>query len=230
MSDENKHIIDTKFQEIKTDDKVILYTIEEISQKLKVSETKILHLIFKFNKTRSNFFKSSDRLSQDEIDVLDIALDLLEEKNMSYDEVIEYFNKNMNNLINKETGEIKENLSKIDSQVIAKNITIEVDKRINKLETYINDTIVSSIKDSFKEEAMKIAKSSLEAVYQIKDDMISTVNIMSDDIKDLKKENHNQSKELERLYSKDTERMRNTLNDKQKEIENLKKRTRSRKK
>lgn len=222
-------IIDTNYQEINKEE-IVYYSIEQVANKLDVSETKIHHLIFKFNKMskNNNFFERTDKISQTDFDKIELILDLLN-SDMGYDDVVEYFEKNMNGLINKDTGEIKQDLSKIDSQVIAKSVTIEVIKKMDALENKLINTISNNVSEAFKEEAKKIAQLSLEAMEQTKNVMIKGMDTVNEKVKVLEKKIESKDKELERLYSKETERMRNTLNDKQKEIEELEKKLESEK-
>jgi hypothetical protein len=222
-------IIDTNYQEINNEE-VVYYSTEQVANKLDVSETKIHHLIFKFNKMskNNNFFERTDKISQTDFDKIELILDLLG-SDMGYDEVVEYFEKNMNGLINKKTGEIKQDLSKIDSQVIAKSVTIEVIKKMDALERKLINTITNNVSETFKEEAKKIAQLSLDAMEQTKNVMINGMDIVNEKVDVLEKKIESKDKELERLYSKETERMRNSLNDKQKEIEELQKKLESEK-
>jgi exonuclease VII large subunit len=218
----NEHqIIDTKFQEIDKEEP-IYYTLDNIAEKLNISITKVNHFIFKFSKNDNNFFERTDKISQTDYEKLELALDLLE-NGMNYDEIVAYFKNNIRNLINKDTGEIKEDLSKTDSQVIAKSVTIEINKRMDILESAITSTITNNVTESFKEEAKKIAQLSLEAMEQTKNIMVNGMDAMNNKVETLEKKIESKDKELERLYSKDTERMRNKLDEKQKEIEELEK-------
>ena len=216
-------IIDTNFQEVETSE-IINYTIEEVAKKLNISNTKVNHLIFKLNKASSNndFFEKTDMISQDDFEKLELAVDLIKDE-MPYDEVVNYFKNNSNGLIDRETGIIKENLTKIDSQVIAKNVTIEIKKETDKIVNQIKNQLTDDITGSFKEEAMKIAQVSLDAMNQTKDIMLNNIEILTDKMQSLEQSNQDKDKELERLYSKETTTMRNKIDKKQEEIENLKK-------
>lgn len=212
-------IIDTKFQEVNKEEP-IYYTLDQISEKLNISITKVNHFIFKFSKNDNNFFERTDKISQTDFEKLELALDLLD-SGMNYDEVVAYFKNNIHGLINRETGEIKEDLSKTDSQVIAKSVTIEVIKKMDALENKLINTITNNVSEAFKGEAKKIAQLSLEAMEQTKNVMISGMDIVNEKVDMLEKKIESKDKELERLYSKETERMRSTLKDKQNEIEEL---------
>jgi hypothetical protein len=220
----NEHeIVDTNFQEVNKDE-IIYFTIEQVAEKLDVSVTKVHHLIFKLNKTSkdNNFFERTDKISQNDFEKIELAIDL-QSSGMNYDEVALYFQNNIHGLINRETGEIKEDLSKADSQVIAKSVTREVIKRMDILETAITKTITNNVTESFREEAKKIAQLSLEAMEQTKNLMVNGMDAMNNKVESLEQKIELKDKELERLYSKETENMRNSLYEKQKEIENLKK-------
>lgn len=218
-----REIVDTSFQEVNKDE-TIYFTIEQIAKKLDVGVTKVHHLIFKLNKTSkdNNFFERTDKISQNDFEKIELALDLLS-SGMNYDEVVSYFQNNIHGLINRETGEIKEDLSKTDSQVIAKSVTREVVKRMDMLEVAITNTITDNVTESFREEAKKIAQLSLDAMEQTKNVMVNGMDVMNNKVESLEKKIELKDRELERLYSKETEKMRNILDDKQKEIENLKK-------
>jgi len=216
-------IIDTNFQEINTE-QPMYYTIEQVAKKLNISSLKVNHLIFKLNKSSesNNFFENTNEISQVDYEKIEIAQDLID-NGMSYNDVVDYFKNNSHGLINKETGAIKEDLNKIDSQVISKNVTIEITKRMDKLENRVISTITNNISESFKEEAKKIAQVSLDAMNQTKDIMLSNIELLTDKMQSLEQSNQAKDKELERLYSKETTVMRNKIDKKQEEIDNLKK-------
>jgi len=223
MTTNTNKIIDTNFQEVETSE-IINYTIEEVAKKLNISTTKVNHLIFKLNKASAdnNFFEKTDMISQNDFEKLELAVDLIKDE-MPYDEVVNYFKNNSHGLIDRETGIIKENLTKIDSQVIAKNVTIEIKKETDKIVNQIKTQLTNDITGSFKEEAMKIAQVSLDAMNQTKDIMLNNIEILTDKMQSLEQSNQNKDKELERLYSKETTAMRNKIDKKQEEIETLKK-------
>lgn len=219
----DNNIIDTNFYNANSDE-VIYYTIEQVSKKINISETKINHLIFKFNKTNKDFklFKNADKISQYELDRIEIAIDLLN-SGLNYDEVVDYFKNNSHELLDRETGEIKKDLSLIDSQVIAKNVSIEITKKMDRLENSIINTVSNNVSLAFQEEAKKIAQVSLDAMEQTRNDMLNYIDVMTDKIEVLEKRNIEKDKELERLYSKDVVNMREKLLNKDKELELLKK-------
>lgn len=219
----DNNIIDTNFYNANSDE-VIYYTIEQVSKKINISETKINHLIFKFNKTNKDFklFENADKISQYEMDRIEIVIDLLN-SGLNYDEVVDYFKNNSHELLDRETGEIKKDLSLIDSQVIAKNVSIEITKKMDRLENSIINTISNNVSLAFQEEAKKIAQVSLDAMEQTRNDMLNYIDVMTDKIEVLEKRNIEKDKELERLYSKDVVNMREKLLNKDKELELLKK-------
>ena len=58
---------------------------------------------------------------------------------------------------------------------------------------------------------------------QTKDIMLSNIELLTDKMQSLEQSNQAKDKELERLYSKETTVMRNKIDKKQEEIDNLKK-------
>ena len=90
MSNE-ENIIDIPFESI---EKTTMYTIEEVSTKIGISKTKINHWIFKLNKSSNGeFFNNPSKITNEEIEHLELAQGLLEE-GLGYDEIIEYIKNN----------------------------------------------------------------------------------------------------------------------------------------
>lgn len=206
-----KHIVDTSYSEII---KPTEYTIIEIANKLNVSTTKINHLIFKLNKVNEGFFKNTAKLTQEDFEKIELAQELLN-SGLTYDDVVNYFNDKSHSLINREDNTISEDLTEMDVQVIAKSITLEVKRQTDRVIESIQNEIAFGLADSFKNEATKIAQISLEAMQQTKNEMIK-------EIKELKDQNDLMRSELERMYSKQTDELRKKLENKEKELLEIK--------
>lgn len=210
MSENNK-IIDTLYNEV---EKPEFYTISEASKKIDISTTKINHWIFKLNKAKENFFNNSSKLTEDDLDKIKLAQSLLDD-GYNFAEIINHFTDEANALINKDDSTIKKtNLTKLDSQVLSKALTIEVEKNINKLINSIQNEFSENIIGEFKQEASKIAGSSLKAIEQTKNEMLNEVVA-------LKKQNDMFKSELERMYSKQTDELRRKLEAKEEAIKKL---------
>ena len=208
MDKNTDKIIDINYEDIKTDKK---YSIEEVSNRLGVSQTKVNHWIFKLNKAQDgNFFEDTSNISQTDFEKIELAQGLLED-GYSYDDVVLYFKENSHALIDRENNKITKDLSKMDSQVISKNITLEVKRHTDRIIDVMKDEISATIVESFKEESSKIAKVSLEAMNRSKDEIING----------LKEQNISYMHEIERLYSKQTEDLRRKLEEKDRELERV---------
>lgn len=202
-------IIDISYEDIKSDKK---YSIEEVSNKLGVSQTKVNHWIFKLNKAQDgNFFEDTSNITETDFEKIELAQGLLED-GYSYDDVVSYFKENSHALIDRDNNEITKDLSKMDSQVISKNITLEVKRQTDRIIDIMKDEIAITLVESFKEESSKIAKVSLEAMNHSKNEIIN----------ELKEQNTSYMKEIERLYSKQTEDLRRKLEEKDKELKEVK--------
>lgn len=208
---DNNEIIDINYESVQSPK---AYTIEEISKKIGVSKTKINHWIFKLNKScDGKFFNNPSLLDDEEIEKLELAQGLLDD-GMTYDEIINYFKENNKPLIDKENGSVKKDLNSTDVMVISKSVTQEVKRQADKIVATIKDEIAVSLTDTFKEEAMKIAQVSLEAMNQSKEEILN-------EVKELKNQNEFMQKEIERLYSKQTEDLRKKLKEKEDEVKEL---------
>lgn len=212
MSNE-ENIIDIPFESI---EKPAMYTIEEVSAKIGISKTKINHWIFKLNKSSNGeFFNNPSKITNEEIEHLELAQGLLEE-GLGYDEIIDYI-KNNKNIINKETGLVKNDLNNTDIKVISKSVTQEVKRQTDKIIDIIKNEVAIDLNNTFKEETMKIAKMSLEAMNKSNEEVIKEINVLKDQNKSL-------SKEIERMYSRQTEDLRERLKEKEQEINELRNR------
>lgn len=215
MSDNNK-IIDTSYQDIV---KPKYYSIGEASEKLNISTTKINHWIFKLNKAKSNFFSNSNKLTEDDLDKIALAQSLHDEGS-NFEEIVDYFTNEANALINKEDNSVKNDLTKLDSQVLSKALTIEVERNINKLIGSIENEFTDKITQEFKDQASKIAQSSLQAIEQTKNEILK-------EVVELRNQNNIFKNEIERMYSNQTEDLRRRLDEKEKSIKELKQKKKS---
>ena len=216
---DNNKIIDTEFQEIQNHK---YYSIEEISKKLNTTTTKINHLVFKLNKATDNndFFESSEKISDDDFKKLQLACELIN-NGMNYDEVISYFKNNSDKNLLKKVVNGKE-ITKLDTQIIADNVTLEVKNQMNRIIDEMKNEISVDIINSFNKEAQKIAKASLQAMEKTKDEIVNNVAINMESINKkisiLEKQNENYRSELERITNKETANLRRQLQQKEDEI------------
>lgn len=211
MPESNK-IIETSYDEVI---KPKFYSIANASKELNISTTKINHWIFKLNKAKDNFFEDPNKLTEDDLDKIKLAQELLDD-GRNFEEIIDYFTNEANALINKEDNTLKKDLNKLDSQVLSKALALEVEKNINKLISSIENEFSGNIINEFKQQASKIAGSSLKAIEQTKNEMLNEVVA-------LREQNNMFKSELERMYSRQTEELRKKLEEKEKEVQKLEK-------
>lgn len=211
MPESNK-IIETSYDEVI---KPKFYSIANASKELNISTTKINHWIFKLNKAKDNFFEDPNKLTEDDLDKIKLAQELLDD-GRNFEEIIDYFTNEANALINKEDNTLKKDLTKLDSQVLSKALAVEVEKNINKLISSIENEFSGNIINEFKQQASKIAGSSLKAIEQTKNEMLNEVVA-------LREQNNMFKSELERMYSRQTEELRKKLEEKEKEVQKLEK-------
>lgn len=206
MSESNK-TVETSYNEVI---KPSFYSISQASEKINISTTKINHWIFKLNKANSDFFKDSSRLTEDDLDKIKLAQTLLED-GRNFEEIVDYFTNESNALIDKKDYSVRTDLTTLDAQVLSKAITIEVEKNINNLIDSIENQFTKDILNEFKTQASNIAKASLTAIEQTRNQMI-------DEIVELKIQNEFFKSEIERSYSKQTEELRRKLEEKEKAL------------
>lgn len=207
---ENSKVVDTSYKEVI---KPKFYTISDASKKLDISATKINHWIFKLNKAKSNFFNDSNKLTEDDLDKIKLAQSMVDDGH-SFEEIINYFINESNALINKDDNSVKTDLTKLDSQVLSKALSIEVEKNINNLISSIENEFTSNIVEEFKIQASKIAQSSLQAIEQTRNEMLK-------EVVELRKQNTIFKNELERMHSKQVEELRRKLEQKENDIKKL---------
>lgn len=208
----NKRIIDTNYQEVKDKN---YYTIDEVSNKLGISKTKINHWIFKLNKANSgSFFEDTNKISETDFEKIELAQGLLDD-GMSYEEVAEYFKNNSHSLIDRNEGVASRDLNSTDIQIISKSVTQEVQRQTERIIKTLTDETIVKITEEFNKEAGKIAHISLKAMNQSKNEMIN-------EIKELKEQNDLFRKEIERMYSNQTIELRNRLEQKELELKSIK--------
>ena len=206
----NNEIIDTSYQEVA---KPKYYNVAEASKKLNISTTKVNHWIFKLNKTKSNFFRDATKLTEDDLDKIKLAQEMVDD-GRTIEEIVDYFTNESNSLINKDNS-VKTDLTRLDSQVLSKALTIEVEKNINKLMDTLENEFTDKITEEFKLQASKIAQSSLQAIEQVRNEML-------DEVVKLRKQNDFYRNELERMNNNQIERLRKKLEEKERSIEELK--------
>lgn len=207
----NKKIIDVNYQEIEIKN---YYTIDEVANKLNTSKTKINHWIFKLNKANNgNFFENTDKISEADFEKIELAQGLLDD-GMSYEEVAEYFKNHSHSLINRDEGVAYRDLNSTDIQIISKSVTQEVKRQTERIINTLKDETTNIITEEFRKEAGKIAKISLKAMEQSKDEMIN-------EIKELKEQNNSFKKEIERMYSSQTTQLRSKLEQKEMELKKI---------
>lgn len=220
---ENNQIVNVEFQEI-IDDNQKIYSISQIATTLKTSTTIINSIIFKLNKRQKGFIKDTNKVTQKEFETIELAFSLYD-NGKSLDEIAEYFINNKNGLINKEDLTIKKDLTKMDSQVIAKNITLEVKRQTDRILEELKGNFSDEIFKQFESQASKIAKVSLAA-------MEETKNVLCDELKDTKEEiiklreenekarleNLSLRSENEELATKEINRLKRKLNMQEEEL------------
>lgn len=209
---ENNKIVETSYEDVI---KPKYFTVSDASKKLNISTTKINHWIFKLNKSKSNFFSNTNKLTEDDLDKIALAQSLHDEGS-SFEEIVNYFTDESNALINKDNNSIKTDLTKLDSQVLSKALTMEVEKNINKLIETLENDFTDRITEEFRQQASNIAGSSLKAIEKTKNEMLNEVI-------ELRKQNHMFKNEIERMYSNQTEELRKKLEEKEKNIKELEK-------
>ena len=146
------------------------YTIHQVADKLGISTVKVNHYIFKLNRFSKNnpIILDSSKLTDEDIEKLEIFKELKEQDHMSPDDIAKYFKENSNNLINRDTNSLDRELTKMDVTAIATSITSQIEKRID---------IMFDIKF---EKAIKRLENSNKIVAQI---VIDEVNKEKEEIK-----------------------------------------------
>jgi hypothetical protein len=211
-TNDTNNIIEIDYKEIKA---TKYYSIDEVAEKLNIAPARVNHWIFKLYKLNDyKVFESTDKISQTDLEKIELA-ESLHEEGKNYEDIINYFKDSSNALINRESNELKKELTEMDNQVISKTVTLEMKRQIDRIMNELKGEFTNSINDSFKEEASKIANASLGAMEKTKNDIDNKIDLLI-------KENEAHKKEIERLYNNQTNELRLKLEEKQKEIEKIK--------
>lgn len=225
MGKDNQIIDVIEYQEVIPDDSKI-YDIDTIANMLKVSSTLINTIIFKLNKRKKSFIKDANKLTQSEFEIIELAVSLQEE-GKSIDEIATYFIENKNGLIDKETMEVKKDLTKMDSQIIAKNISLEVKRQTDRIIEEMKGDFAKNVFEQFEKQASKIAKISLAAMEETKNVLVDEIAVTKDEIVKLKEENEkarleNQSLRLENeeLLTREINKLKAKVNRQEEELKN----------
>ena len=128
------------------------YTIHQVADKLGISTVKVNHYIFKLNRFSKNnpIILDSSKLTDGDIEKLEIFKELKEQDHMSPDDIAKYFKENSNNLINKETNSLDRELTKIDVTAIATSITSQLESRMDKMFNIKLEKAINRLENSNK--------------------------------------------------------------------------------
>lgn len=213
---DDKNIVNTNFTELSKDR---IYSISEASEKLKISTVKINHIIFKINKLDKSktLIQDINNLTNDNLETIELFEELHNDEGMSYEDIVKYFLKNSNNLVNKKDNTLAREINDMDSKAIAKSLMIESKKQTELIINTFKNEILNEILNKFSEESIKIGKATIEAMNITKNDIDNSLNEFNEKLSNLNNKLEEKDKEIERLYNEKYKKQDEELREKLKQ-------------
>lgn len=213
---DDKNIVNTNFTELSKDR---IYSISEASEKLKISTVKINHIIFKINKLDKSktLIQDINNLTNDNLETIELFEELHNDEGMSYEDIVKYFLKNSNNLVNKKDNTLAREINDMDSKAIAKSLMIESKKQTELIINTFKNEILNEILNKFSEESIKIGKATIEAMNITKNDIDNSLNKFNEKLSNLNNKLEEKDKEIERLYNEKYKKQDEELREKLKQ-------------
>ena len=206
--DTNNHLNESIEISYDTIEKEEYYTIHQVADKLGISTTKVNHYIFKLNRfSKDNpIILDSSKLTDGDIEKLEIFKELKEQDHMSPDDIAKYFKENYNNLINRETNTLTRDLTNMDITTFTTSIVSQLEKRMGrmldiKLDEKLDKT-ANRLENSNKVVAQIIIDETNKGKNEIKKEIDNVKTSIGNRFNTLEQKMEEKDRELERLTTK----------------------------
>lgn len=171
--DTNNHLDEAIEVSYDTIEREEYYTIHQVADKLGISTVKVNHYIFKLNRFSKDrpIILDSSKLTDEDIEKLEIFKELKEQDHMSPDDIAKYFKENSTNLINKETNTLARDLTNMDITAFTTSIVSQLEKRMGSMLDIKFEKAISRLENSNKIVAQIVIDDSNKSKEEVKNEI-----------------------------------------------------------